>query len=90
MNLRTSEINRASVSNSGRLYTVVTRPYTKGVLVSTIIINPHLTDHHVIFQQIVTNGEVSEEIKNQLRMMDKCGWGGDMASSSRHRQKDKT
>jgi hypothetical protein len=75
--LRQSEIDRACNG-----WTVVVRPQSKdGVMVSTINVN----DGTVWSTCIVKNGEIQSEIRQQLRMLDKCGHDNPMAEKSRHR-----
>lgn len=75
--LRQSEIDRACNG-----WTVITRPQNDGgVMVSTINIH----DQSIWMTNIVRNGNVHDEIRGQLRMMDKCGFDVPMADHARHR-----
>lgn len=78
--LRQSEISRASNG-----WTVVVRPNKDGVMVATV----HVESRMVWSQSIVKHGEVQTEIRQQLRMMDKCGFDIPMADRSRHRTGEK-
>lgn len=76
--LRQSEINRACNG-----WTVVTRPQSRGgVMVTTI----HVETGQVWASNVVKSGEVHNEIRQQLRMLDKCGgMAGSMGDKARHR-----
>lgn len=80
MKLRQSEINRACDG-----YTIAVRPQRGGVMVATVWIETG----KIVWSQIVKNGEVQTEIREQLRTLDKLGGGGNMASRSRHRTGEK-
>jgi hypothetical protein len=81
MKLRQSEIDRACNG-----WTVVVRPQsTGGVMVMTV----HVESGIVWDCALVKNGEIQTEIRQQLRMMDKCGYDIPMADRSRHRTGEK-
>jgi hypothetical protein len=75
--LRQSEIDRACEG-----YTIITRPQSGGgVMVATVWVETK----KIVFSEIVRNGEIQTEIRQQLRMLDKLGGCWPMANKSRHR-----
>lgn len=75
------ELNRASNG-----YTIVVRSQKNG-LYSVMAVNVE-TRKPIFNPTFITKSEIASAIKYELRMMDKCGFECEMASSSRMRYKN--
>ncbi len=78
MRLRATEKNRASNG-----VTIAVRPQSRGGF--TIHVVDIMGKVLVKPQYVKTSAEVSPMIRDELRMLDKCGWDVPMADASRHR-----
>ena len=77
--LSTKEIRRASNG-----FTVVVRPQAKGGLYMVAVVRV-ATGMPSLRPSIVEGAGIAGAVKNELRMIDKCGFDCPMADASRHR-----